>query len=179
MQIEEALLQLDVANDDQWTQDGLPRVDVIQVLTENNTVTRAEITAVDPTFSRYPVNKEEIPNESETINQDSPKAETNKSKKEEIEAKVEAVKAELAELVSEKAFLDKKVEDKQKELDLLLDSLTEEFPALSPAQAIQDYLQKSAQIRAARSGSVEDVVKRAIASNTKINSPKPIITPAQ
>ena len=75
--------------------------------------------------------------------------------------------------------MDKEVEDKQKELDNLLNSLVEEYPSLSPAQAIQDYLQKSAQIRAARSGSVEDVVKRAIASNTKINSPKPIITPEQ
>lgn len=52
MDIRAALQQLDPSNDEHWTQDGLPRTDVMQKLTGRKNLTRQEITAADETFSR-------------------------------------------------------------------------------------------------------------------------------
>ena len=47
-----ALRLLDPKNDGDWTSDGLPLIDRIQELLNDQTVTRAEITAADPEFCR-------------------------------------------------------------------------------------------------------------------------------
>lgn len=46
-----ALATLDVDNDDHWTSDGFPRVDVVQDYVKQD-VTRSDITAAAKTFSR-------------------------------------------------------------------------------------------------------------------------------
>ena len=51
MSIAEALSQLDVDNDEHWTQDDLPRLDVVSKLV-GHSVSRKEITDVAPEFSR-------------------------------------------------------------------------------------------------------------------------------
>lgn len=48
----EALQSLDTTNDEHWTQDGLPRLDVLKQLTET-TVTRADIFNISKTFNRF------------------------------------------------------------------------------------------------------------------------------
>ncbi|MEE8519338.1 MAG: hypothetical protein V3S98_09460 [Dehalococcoidia bacterium] len=52
MNIKEALTHMDPANDEQWTEDGSPRVDVIQELVGDKTITRAAITNAAPDFTR-------------------------------------------------------------------------------------------------------------------------------
>ena len=47
-----ALEQLDDDNDDHWTQLGLPRVDAIEIIMGDSSVTRQEINVVAPDFSR-------------------------------------------------------------------------------------------------------------------------------
>lgn len=52
MEIKDALAQLDPLNDDHWTADGLPRMDVIEALMDDKSVTRKMVTDVAPNFSR-------------------------------------------------------------------------------------------------------------------------------
>lgn len=51
MKLEEALRSLDHTNDDHWTSDGLPRVDVVVSMTHQG-VTRKTITDIAPDFNR-------------------------------------------------------------------------------------------------------------------------------
>jgi hypothetical protein len=51
-QIIAALQTLDSGNDGHWTDDGLPRVDVIQALTKDPTLKRKDIEAAKPGWSR-------------------------------------------------------------------------------------------------------------------------------
>lgn len=58
--IREALKGLDPANDKHWTDDGLPREGVVQKLANDQTLTRKDISEASPGFQRTPVeaNKE-------------------------------------------------------------------------------------------------------------------------
>lgn len=47
-----ALSSLDVANNDHWTEDGLPRMDVVKHAAGDNALTREAVTAAAPGFSR-------------------------------------------------------------------------------------------------------------------------------
>lgn len=47
-----ALLQLDTNNDDHWTSDGLPRMDAVEAIVGNKGITRQQVTAAKPGFSR-------------------------------------------------------------------------------------------------------------------------------
>ena len=48
----EALSKLDVANDNHWTGDGLPRIDTVRMLASNPGIERDDITKEAPDFSR-------------------------------------------------------------------------------------------------------------------------------
>lgn len=50
--IVEALLKLDVKNDNHWTADGLPRLDTVKMLASDQTLTRDSVAAAAPGFSR-------------------------------------------------------------------------------------------------------------------------------
>lgn len=52
MDIKAALSQLDKNNDDHWTTNGLPRLDVLKDLTGDKSVTRKMVTDADPSFTR-------------------------------------------------------------------------------------------------------------------------------
>lgn len=62
MSIAAALSQLDVGNDEHWTQDDLPRLDVVSKLLGHN-VSRKEITDVAPDFSRTAATPKETPDD--------------------------------------------------------------------------------------------------------------------
>lgn len=53
--ITDALSKLDTANDNHWTQDGLPRLDTIRILAGDPSLTREAITAAAPGFNRASV----------------------------------------------------------------------------------------------------------------------------
>lgn len=48
----EALGKLDTANDNHWTADGLPRIETVRMLSGDQSITREQITAEAPDFSR-------------------------------------------------------------------------------------------------------------------------------
>lgn len=50
--LKDALLELDVTNDEHWTQDGLPRLDVLKAKLNGESVTRADIFNVCKSFNR-------------------------------------------------------------------------------------------------------------------------------
>lgn len=50
--IKKALTELDSGNDAHWTDDGLPRIDVIQTLLKDPTVKRKDVNEAAPGFSR-------------------------------------------------------------------------------------------------------------------------------
>ena len=50
--LQNALLQLDTTNDNHWTADGLPRLDTVKFISGVSNVTRADLTAAAPGFSR-------------------------------------------------------------------------------------------------------------------------------
>lgn len=50
--ITDALSKLDPANDNHWTQDGLPRLDTIKILAGDPSLTREAVTAAAPDFNR-------------------------------------------------------------------------------------------------------------------------------
>lgn len=52
MNIQDALKELMPSNPDHWTVDGMPRVDVMAQKTDNSELTRNDITAADPEFTR-------------------------------------------------------------------------------------------------------------------------------
>ncbi len=52
MKIIDALLKLDPNNDDHWTADGLPRMEVVEEFAKKKGIKRAEVTAADPEFNR-------------------------------------------------------------------------------------------------------------------------------
>lgn len=47
-----ALKQLDPTNDNQWTAEGLPRLDSVKFLSGEDSVTREQVTAASPNFNR-------------------------------------------------------------------------------------------------------------------------------
>ncbi len=55
MSIKDSLAKLDPANDEHWTDDGLPRMDVLQAQPGNSRLTRKQVTDADPSFSRASV----------------------------------------------------------------------------------------------------------------------------
>jgi hypothetical protein len=50
--IKDALSKLDPANDNHWTQDGLPRLDTIKILSGDPSLSREAVTAANPEFNR-------------------------------------------------------------------------------------------------------------------------------
>lgn len=48
----EALLKLDVQNNNHWTADGLPRLDTVKMLASDQTLTREQVAVAAPGFSR-------------------------------------------------------------------------------------------------------------------------------
>ena len=52
MNIRQALEKLDTSNDDHWTADGMPRVDVVAELIGNTDLKRIDITSAAPDFTR-------------------------------------------------------------------------------------------------------------------------------
>lgn len=57
--IREALSQLDVANDNHWTADGLPRLDTVKMLAADQSITREHVNAALPGFTRSGVVRSE------------------------------------------------------------------------------------------------------------------------
>ena len=130
--IEEALAQFDPNNDEQWTSDGLPRMVIVEELTENPGLNRADVVNADPTF-----NRQRLLDEQEQVQQDEQvEQEEEEENQEPTEEEVLGSRTLLQERI---ANLDKQIVAKQKEAN----NIEEEIKQLSNQSQYYDNVMRS------------------------------------
>ena len=160
----EALAKLDVANDNHWTGDGLPRIDTVRMLVANPGLGRDDITKVAPDFSRQnPV----VPGTETVVIQDAPVvaqpvveqpvADENAQAelKEQIEAAMKVVDAAMGDVDSAQ----KALREAQNKLDDLITLRESSAGTETNMDAIQSYLKSQQGIlvdRARRTRALRD-----------------------
>ncbi len=184
MDIKEALTSLDALDDEQWTQDGAPKTDVVSELVGQK-VSRAEIIEAAPKFSREnmvvedeeandkkePEVKTEI---EETVIDNSVLetfAEMDPMLPEELAANVlskidpmqlESVEKLLIEQIAVSAAKQKEIDEMNRRLKLSLATtrlwIKQLVPDMNNQQAIQEYIKHSQANRAAKNAAVQQIL---------------------
>jgi len=183
MDIKEALAELDIFNDDQWTADGAPKTDTVSEIMGKK-VSRADITNAAPKFSRTNVDLEEVEPiaEVEEVEEVEETEDLDISILQQFADMEPMLPQELAEKVLKKidarllpevelllAQQMQALESKQSELDELKRkvklgrSLTQTWikqliPDMSNQQAIQEYIRSSAAHRAEKAGQIQKIL---------------------
>lgn len=146
MELSEALAQLDPANDEQWTADGLPKVDAVADLVGNAELKRADITAAAPDFNREAATAAKAA--SESAGGEEPKAEEAPA-----ESYYDRCVAKCIELNQELNEVGKQLDvlnAKRRELEILIHRVSSEADQYRPRDAgqqnITDYLARQKQI---------------------------------
>jgi hypothetical protein len=178
MTLEQALASLDPTNADQWTSDGSPKMDVLQGLTEDASLTRAKVRQVAPNFSKdNPIVgvSSETPAPAGATNQgtvaappvvgddegeDTPPAEDGDGEMEEAQREEEnTLDAEIAGLSDEIAAREAELNEGRKALDELIarkDKLIETREVQQTPHSDQmermRFIQRQAAMRAERAG---------------------------
>lgn len=166
--IKEALAQLDVLDDDQWTSDGAPRVDVVEKIV-GEVVTRKDIIEANPHFNRKFASEPKELDEDEDEDEDEQFAESVKHLSEvtpmtEKEFAVfikEVPKEELEDVLSFLRIQQDAVEDDVKKIQDLKNRLVRavaftkarianEIPNMSNQEAIRAYIETQRQLREER-----------------------------
>jgi len=130
----EALSKLDTNNDNHWTADGLPRIETVRMLSGDQSITREQITAEAPDFSR---SLAVVPG-AEVANQE-PAVESATEVVDYSEA-IEKAQAEVARLTEIRNEVDSALAKATKNLDDLIDLQNAEGPVETTDTAIQGYL---------------------------------------
>lgn len=145
MDIVEALAQLDVNKDEDWTEDGLPSVDAVAALVEDE-VTRAQIVDAAPEFNRQAAADAVAKPPADPETKDEEEAEPGLEPHQVYEAKMAELEQELAGVAKELAVLN----DKRKELETAIHAASVMADRLRPADAgqqnISNYLARQKQI---------------------------------
>ncbi len=128
----EALGKLDPTNENHWTADGLPRIETVRMLAGNQTITREQITAEAPDFSR---SANVVPG----AEQPTPAVEQQDEVVDYSEA-IEKAQAEVARLTKIKNEVEAALNKATKDLDNLIDLQNAEGPVETTDTAIQGYL---------------------------------------
>jgi hypothetical protein len=175
--IREALKQLDLADDQHWTDDGLPRTNVVQKITADASISRAMIQQAWPGFQRAKPGEQPpaAPVDAAPGSGTGGVAETDPITGEQVESHADPAQ-NTGELMSEdevRAVLDQHCKDAQTEVEnaqqavrdahkrveqaqlALRDAkqeLTRQFPPLTAAQNIKQYIASEMQQRAAAHG---------------------------
>ena len=131
----EALGKLDPANENHWTADGLPRIETVRMLAGDQTITREQITAEAPDFSRSAA---VVPG-SEQPTPETPAVEQQDEVIDYSEA-IEKAQAEVARLTEIKNEVEAALGKATKDLDDLIDLQNAEGPVETTDTAIQGYL---------------------------------------
>jgi len=131
----EALSKLDTNNDNHWTADGLPRIETVRMLSGDQTITREQITAEAPDFSRSAA---VVPG-AEQPTQETPAVEQQDKVVDYSEA-IEKAQAEVARLTEIKNEVEAALGKATKDLDDLIDLQNAEGPVETTDTAIQGYL---------------------------------------
>lgn len=170
-QINEALALLDPANDEHWTADGAPRVDVVQELTGLEKLVRKDITTAAPNFTRATAaapepepsegDDEQEPDAAEQDEgPDSPELAELKAQAEELvpeepsdevraQAREEfaALEAKFKALAKDREDIAKELEQAQKEMDEAYDRMLKVDPDMTNGEAIQEFIKRQNQNR--------------------------------
>ena len=182
MDIKEALASLDALDDEQWTQDGAPKTDVVSELVGHK-VSRAEIIEAAPKFSRENMvvedetdgdEKETETETEETVLDNSVLeafAEMEPMLPEELAAKVlskidpmqlESVEKLLIEQIAVSAAKQKEIDEMNRRLKLSLAMtrlwIKQLVPDMNNQQAIQEYIKHSQANRAAKNAAVQQIL---------------------
>lgn len=168
IRIRAALAQLDPKNDQHWTDDGLPREDVVRNLANDQTLSRRDIQLAQPGLQRNPVavsaappagsgaDAAHDPLTGEGLGSDPTKNTgelmTDAEVRAELERRVTAANQELADAQQGVRDANKRVIDAQTALRDAKIDLTREFPPLSAAANVKEYLASELAQRAARAG---------------------------
>ena len=186
MNIKEALASLDALDDEQWTQDGAPKTDVVSELVGHK-VSRAEIIEAAPKFSRENMVVEdekepEVKTETEETVLDNSVleafAEMEPMLPEELAAKVlskidpmqlESVEKFLIEQIAVSAAKQKEIDEMNRRLKLGLATtrlwIKQLVPDMNNQQAIQEYIKRSQANRAAKNAAVQQILGGATLSD--------------
>ena len=187
MDIKEALASLDALDDEQWTQDGAPKTDVVSELVGHK-VSRAEIIEAAPKFSRENMVLEDE-KEPEVETEKEPEVETEIEETvidnsvleafaemdpmlpEELAAKVlskidpmqlESVEKLLIEQIAVSAAKQKDIDEMNRRLKLSLATtrlwIKQLVPDMNNQQAIQEYIKRSQANRAAKNAAVQQIL---------------------
>lgn len=181
MDIKEALASLDALDDEQWTQDGAPKTDVVSELVGHK-VSRAEIIEAAPKFSRENTviedeKEPEVETETETeetvLDNSVLEAFTEMEPMlpEELSAKVlskidpmqlESVEKLLIEQIAVSAAKQKEIDEMNRRLKLSLATtrlwIKQLVPDMNNQQAIQEYIKHSQANRAAKNAAVQQIL---------------------
>jgi hypothetical protein len=155
MELLEILELLDHENDDHWTDDGLPRVDLIKQMVDDDaiTVTRTSISNAAPKLVRgSPIQADQEP-DPESIEAIVPKDMT-------VEEKA-AVRAEydeqLAHLEEERQAINKHLKETQEaflkktaEINALINERDDNVPAMTPIEAVREINKRNVEERRKR-----------------------------
>ena len=126
----EALGKLDRTNENHWTADGLPRIETVRMLAGDQTITREQITAEAPDFSRSAA---VVPTP------ETPAVEQQDEVVDYSEA-IEKAQVEVARLTEIKNEVAAALGKATKDLDDLIDLQNAEGPVETTDTAIQGYL---------------------------------------
>ena len=183
----DALLKLDINNDEHWTSDGLPRMDVLEGIVGDKSLTRQQVTAAKPGFSRAVAAQAQAQQEQQSQGSTEPSKETAPASaqppsakapaattpsEEENEGEVEdsedsevaearkalaEAQAELDELTAERAKVEKAHVAKMQEVDKLTDALEALVGKETTGDAIQGYLARQRQNLAERAERMKEI----------------------
>lgn len=166
--IRAASVQLDVDNDDHWTNDGQPALETITHFTGNMRVRRADVIEAVPNLSRDSARAAKAsaaPVEAPAEAGPAPEPEPEQAE-ESGERTREVIEAEMAELEERREDILRAqrnsttaLREVEAELEKLNDELIENFPAPSAAEVAKAY-QRAEHERRARAAGVGEMVKK-------------------
>lgn len=130
----EALGKLDPTNENHWTADGLPRIETVRMLAGDQGITREQITAEAPDFSRETAAL--LPAETPSV-EEQPQA---TDEVVDYSEAIEKAKAEVDRLTEIRNEVTAALAKATKDLDDLIDLQHKEGPVETTDTAIQGYL---------------------------------------
>ena len=168
--LKEALLKLDVDNDNHWTEQGLPRIETLKFLTGDVSITRESINNTAPGFNRS--NREiadAVPEIITSVVTETPIAVEPVVVTEEqtpvlrtFEEGLRIAQLELDQLVQEFGLLQNQVFEKTKEVHALAEQVANAKPVETSQTAIQSYLRSEQGVLEERGVRLEMIARSGI-----------------
>lgn len=143
--LKDALGFLDPAKDEEWTDDGLPRVDVVQRLMDDTSITREVISREDPSFCR-----EEARKRKETKGQADNGVRNQEAKAETGDSEIRKLDKDIASLMAERDKVTKQITELSKKRDRLQAKLFQQYSPESDTKARLVFIKKQNELKTER-----------------------------